>query len=97
MLISKNLITNPGLSGFSPAGDSGLLLFIGHILTLLDIYIVWQILLLTLGVRMSTALSVSKSAIGALVTIFVILALQAGLSYVGGLLGNLSISRPFFF
>ncbi len=96
MLVSKNLIASPGLSGFSPTGDSGLMLFIGQILRLLDIYIVWQILLLILGVRISTALSVSKSVIGVIITFCVILALQSGLAYLGSLLGNLSITRPFF-
>jgi hypothetical protein len=97
MLFTKSIISNPGLSGFSPTGGSGLMLFVGQILRLIDIFIVWQILLLILGVRASTALSASKSAIGVIVTLCVILALQAGLGYLGSLLGNLSIARPFFF
>lgn len=97
ILVTKNAISGPGLSGFSPTGDSGLLLFIGQILRLIDIYIIWQILLLILGVRTTTALSLTKSTIGVLLTIFVILVLQAGLAYLGILLGNLSITRPFFF
>ncbi len=97
MLATKNLIVNPGLSGFSPTGDSGLLLFVSQILKLIDIYIIWQILLLILGVRTSTALSVSKSTIGVILTILIIIAFQAGLAYLGGLLSNLSITRPFFF
>jgi hypothetical protein len=97
MLVTKNLISNPGLSGFSPAGDSGLMLFVGQILKLIDIYIVWQIILLILGIRISTALSVSKSTSGVILTLCVILALQAGMAYLGILLGNLSITRPFFF
>jgi hypothetical protein len=97
MLVTKNIISNPGLSGFSPTGDSGLMLFVVQILRLIDIFIVWQILLLILGVRASTALNASKSAIGVIITLCVILALQAGLGYLGSLLGNLSIARPFFF
>jgi hypothetical protein len=97
MLASKYLITSPGLSGFSPTGDSNLILYIGQFLKLIDIYIVWQIFLLILGVRISTSLSVAKSAIGVILTVLVILAMQAGLAYLGSLLGNLSITRPFFF
>jgi hypothetical protein len=96
-LVTKNAISNPGLSGFSPTGDTGLLLFVGQVLRLIDIYIVWQILLLMLGVRTATALSISKSIICVLLAIFVILALQAGFAHLGTLLGNLSITRPFFF
>jgi hypothetical protein len=46
MLISKKLISNPGLSGFSPAGASGWMLFLSQVLKLIDIYILWQIILL---------------------------------------------------
>jgi hypothetical protein len=97
MLISKNLVNSPGLSGFSPAGDSGWILFVSQIMRLIDIYILWQIILLIIGVHMSTALSTGKSSGGVILTIVIILALQAGLSYLGSLLGNLTITRPFFF
>ncbi len=97
MLAAHKLIGSPGLSGFSPAGDSGLVLFTSHVLELIDIYIVWQVILLVVGVRISTALSPSKSILGVLVVFILIVALQAGLAYASSLLGNLSITRPFFF
>ena len=97
LLVTNNLITNPGLSGFSPAGDSGLLLYIGQILKIIDIYVLWQIILLIIGVSISTSLNLSKSSIGVILTVILILAMQAGLAYLGSLLGNLSITRPFFF
>jgi hypothetical protein len=97
MLISNKIISNPGLSGFSPVGDSGWLIFIGQILRLIDIYIIWQILLLILGVRLSAGLTTTKSSSGVIFTVMLILLLQAGISYLGSLLGNLTITRPFFF
>jgi hypothetical protein len=97
MLISKNLISNPGLSGFSLTGDSDWILFLGQILKLIDIYLIWQILLLVLGVRLSTALPTTKSFGGVILTVAIILVIQAGLLYLGSLLGNLTITRPFFF
>lgn len=97
ILVSKNLITNPGLSGFSPTGDSGWVLFLGQLLRLIDIYVVWQIILLILGIRLSTALSTAKSASGVILTVVIILAMQSGLYYLLSLLGNLTITRPFFF
>jgi hypothetical protein len=97
MLISNRLISNPGLSGFSPAGDTGWLLFVGQILRLIDIYIIWQILLLILGTRLTTGITATKSASGVILTILIIIALQAGFSYLGSVLGNLTITRPFFF
>jgi hypothetical protein len=97
ILITHKLINNPGLSGFSPTGDIGLPLFLGQILKLLDIYLVWQIVLLILGVRILTGINPSKSTFSVLLTILIILLLQAGLSYLGNILGNLTITRPFFF
>jgi hypothetical protein len=97
MLITHKLIAYPGLSGFSPVGESSGLQFIGEILQLIDIYLVWQIVLLIIGTRKTTALSPAKSTIAVLLVMLIILALQAGLAFLFSLLGNLSIARPFFF
>jgi hypothetical protein len=97
MLISHKLISNAGLSGFIPAAESGWLLVIGQILKLVDIYLIWQILLLILGVRLSTGLLPIKTSIGVILSVLIILLLQTGLSYLGSILGNLTITRPFFF
>ena len=97
MLITQNLISNPGLSGFSPSGESGWSVIVGQILRLIDLYLIWQILLIILGVRLSTGLNPSKSTLAVLITFLIILVLQTGLSYLGSVLGNLTITRPFFF
>jgi hypothetical protein len=97
VLASHRLINSPGLSGFSPSGDSNWILFFSQFLKLVDIYIIWQVLLIILGVRLSTGLSSSKSSLGVILTVVIILLLQASLSYFGNVLGNLSITRPFFF
>ena len=97
LLITHKLISDPGLSGFSPFGDSGLPLFLSHVLKLIDIYLIWQIALLILGVHISTGLNPVKSSMGVLITVLIILLLQSGLSYLGSILGNLNITRPFFF
>jgi hypothetical protein len=97
MLITQKLITNPGLSGFSPTGNTGLLLFIGHFLKYIDIYIIWQILLLILVVRLSTGLNKTKALIGVIITVLLMILAQAGLSYLASVLSNLNITRPFFF
>ena len=97
MLSSHKLIDNPGLSGFSPAGDSGWPLFISLTLRLIDIYLIWQVLLLIVGVRISTGLNITKSTLSVVATILLILIIQTGFSYLISLLGNLTITRPFFF
>jgi hypothetical protein len=97
MLIEKKLIANPGLSGFIVAGESGMVLFLYHLVSMIDIYLIWQILLIILGVRLSTGLTKTKATIGVLISILVILLLRSGLSYLISSLNSLNITRPFFF
>jgi len=97
LLITHKLISNPGLSGFSQVGVSGLPLYLSQILALIDIYLVWQIMLLILGVRISTGLNPTKSIFGVILSVLIILLIQSGISYLGSALGNLNITRPFFF
>jgi len=97
MLITSKLISSPGLSGFGPTGDAGGLIFLGQILRLIDIYIIWQILLVILGVRISTGLNTTKSSFGVILAVIIILLLQGGIAYLGSVLRNLTITRPFFF
>lgn len=97
MLATKKLIVNPGLSGFSPANASGLVLFLVLLLGIIDIYLIWQIILVILGVRIATKLSTTKAVFGVIISVLVILLLQTGLSYLVNVLSELNITRPFFF
>jgi len=97
VLISHKLIKNPGLSGFGPIDDSSFSIFFSQMLTLIDIYLIWQVVLLIFGVRASAGLNPSKSFFCVILTVIIIILLQTGLSYVGHVLGNLNITRPFFF
>ena len=97
ILATNKLISSPGLSGFMPTGESNWLIFLSHLMRLIDIYIIWQIILLILGVRKTTKLNPAKSAIGVFLAILVIVLLQAGIAYAGSMLSNLSITRPFLF
>jgi hypothetical protein len=97
LLITNKIISNPGLSGFSQVSDSGLPLYLSQILALIDIYLLWQIMLLILGVRISSGLTPPKSIFSVILTVLIILLIQSGLSYLGNTLANLNITRPFFF
>jgi hypothetical protein len=96
-LSTQKLITSSGLSGFIPAGETGWPLLLSQLLKLLDIYMIWQIALLILGTRLSTGLNPSKSFFSVILSILVIFMLQVGIAYLGTILGNLTITRPFFF
>ncbi len=97
LLYTDSLISNPGLSGFSPMDESGLSLYFSQILKLIDIYLIWQTVLIILGVRISTGLNCGKSVFCGILTVLFILLIQSGFSYLVSLLGDLNISRPFFF
>ena len=96
MLITHRLISNPGLEGFAPAGDGGVALYLAAFLSLIDIYIIWHIILLILGVRVASGLSRSKVWAGVLMVILPVLLLQALLTHLVSRLSNLTIIRPFF-
>ncbi|MGH2524088.1 MAG: YIP1 family protein, partial [Anaerolineales bacterium] len=65
MLTTRQLIANPGLSGFAPAGG-GASAFLAAFLGLIDIYLIWHIVLLVFGVRAGNGLATAKAAGGVL-------------------------------
>lgn len=97
MLISQRLISNPGLSGFAPTFEGNLAIFLAKLLALLDLYLIWHSILLILGLRATASLPTGKAVSAALLTVLIILSLQALLGLAGASIGNLTIVRPFFF
>ncbi len=96
VLFSHQLIQKPGLAGFAPAEASGFIAYLSAWLPLIDLYLFWHILLLITGVRSSGRVSTARAVGSVLITLSVVLALQALISYLGGRLGSLTIIRPFF-
>jgi hypothetical protein len=96
MLSTHQLIQRAGLSGFAPVGESSLNLFLSALLALVDIYVIWHVLLLIVGVRTGDGLSRSKAVGGVLLTVLLALCLQALLGFAAAKLGGMTIIRPFF-
>lgn len=96
VLFSRQLIQKPGLAGFAPAEASGFAAYLAAWLPLIDLYLIWHIFLLILGVRTSGRISTARAAASVLITLVVVLALQALISYLTTRLGSLTIIRPFF-
>lgn len=96
MLTTRQLVNGAGLSGFAPT-EGALGAFLAPLLGLVDIYLVWHVALLALGVRAGNGLSGRKAAGGVLLTMAIGLALQALPGFILAQLGNLDIARPFFF
>jgi hypothetical protein len=95
MLIAQRTIASAGLSGFITPGESGGLIFLGQLLALIDLFVIWHILLLVIGMRASDGLSTAKSIGGVLIVILLALIAQAGIGAGLSALSGLMISRPF--
>jgi hypothetical protein len=96
MFFSGSLLDTPGLAGFARVGE-GFALFLVKFLALIDIYIIWHLALLVIGLRQANGITIRKAFGGALFTILLILIVQASIGYLAGMFSDLSITRPFYF
>jgi hypothetical protein len=90
MFATGHAITSPGLSGFASAG------FLASLLTRLDIFLIWQVVLLVIGFALTDGLPRLKAVMGVLVVMLLVLLAQAGLASLGVSFGGLAVQRPFF-
>jgi hypothetical protein len=97
MLITNQLITYPGLSGFFPQGSSGLVTYLAGIAALFDIYLVWQFILLVVGASASSGITRAKALGAVLASVLILLVLEALPGFLLSQLSGLSVQRPFFF
>lgn len=91
MLAAGHAILSPGLSGFT--STPGLL---SQLLTRLDIFLIWHVILLVIGFSLTDGLSRSKAVTGVLVVLLLVLFAQAGLGALASSFGGLAVQRPFF-
>ena len=96
ILISKQLINGPGLSGFMTDGAVGFSSFISVLLGFLDIYLIWQIVLIGLGAIKISGLTTRKAWLATIIAVLIFLALKAIPGFVGAQLSGLSTSGMFF-
>jgi len=95
-LIGRNNLVSPGLAGFAPTDGSNLALLLAAFLALLDIYILWHIVLVVIGLRANNGLPLGKAILAATLTILLVLIVQSLVSYLISSLGGLTTIRPFF-
>jgi hypothetical protein len=95
MLIANQLIARTGLSGFIPSDATGALAFAGAVLALFDVYLVWQIILLTIGSSAGAGISKSKAFWAVLAAVVVLLALQALPAFIGAQFRDFNVTRMF--
>lgn len=88
MLITQKLITAPGISGFAPSEGFGLVL--ASLLQNVDIYLIWFVILVVLGITVSDKMSGVKALSGILVTLLVLGVLAAIPAIIGVFLSSSS-------
>jgi hypothetical protein len=91
MLAAGHGITRPGLSGFTSTPG-----FVSQLLTRVDIFLIWQVVLLVIGFALTDGLPRSKALMGVLVMVVLVLFAQAGLGALASSFGGLAVQRPFF-
>jgi hypothetical protein len=96
VLVQGQPISAAGLSGFLAAPEAGALLFAQKILVFADLFTLWYIILLIIGVRSGNAISVGRAIAAVLIVVGLVFAARAGLAAVSSQFSGLLISRPFF-
>ncbi len=90
ILTTKQLILKPGLSGFIADGASGAMVFVGAVLGFVDLYLIWQIVLLAIGAKQVSGLKSGKAWLAVLLAVVVFLALKALPAFLGAKLAALT-------
>jgi hypothetical protein len=91
MLAAGHAIISPGLSGFTSTPG-----FVSQLLMRLDIFLLWQMVLLVIGLALTDGLPRGKAVTGVLVVIALVLLAQAGMGALASSFGGLAVQRPFF-
>ncbi len=90
MLFVRHPIVSHGLSGF--VATTG---FVSQLLTHLDIFLFWNVVLLIFGFGIADSLPRTKAVTGVLVVMLLVLLAQAGLGTLSASLSGTAIQRPF--
>ena len=96
MLFTKTLIDSPGLSGFITGDVKGFAAFMAALLGLIDIFFIWQIILLIIGVVPLSSLKPSKAWTATAVSLLILVILQALPGALSSALSGLSMSGIYF-
>ncbi|GIV63017.1 MAG: hypothetical protein KatS3mg045_0356 [Bellilinea sp.] len=96
MLTTQQVIQAPGLSGFIAADAAGFAAFLRPLLAHVDVYTLWMIILLLIGAAPLTGLGKGKTWAAVILSVLLLLALQALPGYIASRLSGLNPTRMFF-
>jgi hypothetical protein len=91
MLSAGHAIGSPGLSGFATSAG-----FVPQLLARLDIFVLWYVILLIIGIAIFDGLSRGKAVLDVLVIVLLVLMTRAGLASLTSGIGGQAVQRPFF-
>ena len=97
LLASSQLINKPGLSGFMAEGAIGFSQYLVGLLALIDIYLIWQLVLVMIGVYQRTQMTVIKSVLAVFIAGILFISLRAVPVYIIGKLSTVFASGMFYF
>lgn len=96
-MLVKHQFLYRGISSFAPTDGAAVSLFLTELYKLLDLYLVWHIVLLVIGIRVAETLPAAKAWGGVLITLLIVILLQALPGFAVAQFGSLNVIRPFFF
>ncbi len=96
MWSSGQQLASLGLSGFAPTGEGVWFVFAAALLTAVDLYFFWHILLLGVGARVGDQLSKVKSWTAVLLVTILLFLLRGVPALIAAQFNDLTVIRPFF-
>jgi hypothetical protein len=84
-------INSPGFSGFVLSS-----VFLSQILSRIDLFWLWYLILVVIGFSIADGLSRNKALVGVVLVLLLILVAQAGLGALTSNIGGQAVQRPFF-
>ncbi len=97
LTFSKTLVSNPGLSGLLSSSSTGMMAFLREILGFIDIYFIFQVILLLLGIMPLSGLPKGKAWSATIITLIIVLLIKALPGLLSSVFSDLSLTGSFFF
>lgn len=96
MLITDRALVSPGLAGFAPAGEGLLPALASSALSQIDIYLIWQTVLLVIGAKAVSQLPTGKCVAVVLFVTALVMLLRALPGVLMAQFSDLTVIQPFF-
>ena len=97
ILFARRLVENPGLSALLPSDAAGLSAYLRSILSSIDLYYIWHVILVLIGIRPLSGLAKGKAVSAALAALLVMLLLLGIPGFIRALLSGISTTSSFYF